>query len=1252
MAREVPDFPEQTRLDPPTGPTAHVKGSIPPHVFGARSQVVKPNLESNRANLYCYVQHMHVGHAPPGPTFLESARNGISWSAQDTEPEPTTYTPVIIRATLSSGASVAIRVVDWKPKVWILLDEAVAANPTRFIHTLQQECKCSLLTTLVRRFRAYGYHPEKNSGHRKRFPFLCVQAPTQRALRRLQFAFKNFAKTNSPWAKRTSLEEDRIPLQIKFQDERHIPPASWCVLPASKYKILRDEDRFSFASVNIETSYKHILGLARAQSISQDNRFDDGPSKETIPPSLFAYADIECKSQSTDEFPDPTHPNAPLYMIGVSFAWSFQVPPALVQARAPPPRTQASFSLDHVRQRRSERRALRQSRIAAYKNDSTVRRILGSTEELVSDDESDGSDVEDRRERESFAQKEQDAEKFHNAQYQARAWPRGSTQTTWRGTEDGGTFPEDEPGVVEGAPFLRVLFVWGSCDPIPGAVVVECSSEASVMEQFRNVVVGLMDVDGIRGYNWLGFDTTYMARRAELLNRSRELLNLTHTPQAAFEYDKTPYQLTLQGGRFQLTRMMGTNTVDMYSFMRQTINASSYKLDAIAQEYGVEGKHPVTPQHIFQAFGGTSGQRASVGAYCVQDCDVLVHVAQKSFFEITIKQFALVMRTPEELMWASGQQLRIICQLVWKAHRNSFVLDGMYRRALDVAGGTACPGGVVFTSDGESCQVLCRNVNGTFSVRTPHAIEHAARLDMGVKPLPNKKRFEGGFVMTPIRGFYDTPTCTLDYKSLYPSIIISHNLCYSTALLSDQDTPHARARIAQAGLEIVDVETSAGTFGFVQAPDTLLPAVERDMWSGRQQLKRDMKQTTDPTKYVVLDKRQLGMKQSMNSAFGGTGAKFALLPMIRISHTITHIGRTTVQAAKEFANNLHTLTTDDGVELLDGTPPRTVYGDTDSIMVNMPTPTASYIHHLRRLRANVKLGIHKDDGSPPTRSETLLHAEQVAFAIVQRLNQTYRKPMELEYEEAAVRAIFINPKMYVKALIEGSNDTTLQAMAQDCPVGKLKPAGIAAVRRDRCGFARNLQRDVADCIVRKGDEERGVQLMKRRMVRMALGLVDKDELTVTTELRNNKPTETVASPHVAVAWAMEKIMPGSEPKRGQRVPWMMVQSRDPTRLIPPSSKQVKPSSRTSRGSKQIALAEYARHPDEVCPQDKIHVRYYIDQQLMRSLELLFRVPRPDLFQELQSLRRDIRPLIESSEGKKRTRTILEMLQPAEKRQKT
>lgn len=50
----------------------------------------------------------------------------------------------------------------------------------------------------------------------------------------------------------------------------------------------------------------------------------------------------------------------------------------------------------------------------------------------------------------------------------------------------------------------------------------------------------------------------------------------------------------------------------------------------------------------------------------------------------------------------------------------------------------------------------------------------------------NDSKFEGATVIDPKKGFYTEPVATLDFASLYPSIMMAHNLCYSTLVPSHE----------------------------------------------------------------------------------------------------------------------------------------------------------------------------------------------------------------------------------------------------------------------------------------------------------------------------------------------------------------------------------------------------------------------------------------------------------------------------------
>lgn len=54
---------------------------------------------------------------------------------------------------------------------------------------------------------------------------------------------------------------------------------------------------------------------------------------------------------------------------------------------------------------------------------------------------------------------------------------------------------------------------------------------------------------------------------------------------------------------------------------------------------------------------------------------------------------------------------------------------------------------------------------------------------MLAKDMPGTdEQYEGATVIEPKKGYYDVPIATLDFSSLYPSIMMAHNLCYTTLL--------------------------------------------------------------------------------------------------------------------------------------------------------------------------------------------------------------------------------------------------------------------------------------------------------------------------------------------------------------------------------------------------------------------------------------------------------------------------------------
>jgi DNA polymerase delta subunit 1 len=85
--------------------------------------------------------------------------------------------------------------------------------------------------------------------------------------------------------------------------------------------------------------------------------------------------------------------------------------------------------------------------------------------------------------------------------------------------------------------------------------------------------------------------------------------------------------------------------------------------------------------------------------------------------------------------------------------------------------------------------------------------------------------FEGATVLEPKIGYYKGPIATLDFASLYPSIMMAHNLCYTTLL-----TPESAARLPP---ESVARAPSGEAFAKKEVVRGLLPEILEELLAAR-----------------------------------------------------------------------------------------------------------------------------------------------------------------------------------------------------------------------------------------------------------------------------------------------------------------------------------------------------------------------------------------------------------------------------------
>jgi len=139
------------------------------------------------------------------------------------------------------------------------------------------------------------------------------------------------------------------------------------------------------------------------------------------------------------------------------------------------------------------------------------------------------------------------------------------------------------------------------------------------------------------------------------------------------------------------------------------------------------------------------------------------------------------------------------------------------------------------------------------------------------------EQFEGATVIEPKRGYYNDPIATLDFSSLYPSIIMAHNLCYTTLLTI--------AKKKELNIQEDQITTTPSKSLFIKNSirKGILPEILENLLAARKKAKAELKQETDPLKQKVLDGRQYALKVSANSVYGFTGAQMGKLPCLEIS---------------------------------------------------------------------------------------------------------------------------------------------------------------------------------------------------------------------------------------------------------------------------------------------------------------------------------------------------------------------------------
>ena len=157
--------------------------------------------------------------------------------------------------------------------------------------------------------------------------------------------------------------------------------------------------------------------------------------------------------------------------------------------------------------------------------------------------------------------------------------------------------------------------------------------------------------------------------------------------------------------------------------------------------------------------------------------------------------------------------------------------------------------------------------------------------------------------------------------------------------------------------------------------------------------------------------------------------------------------------------------------------------------------------------------------------------EKDAREFVAKVNEDLPGAMELEFEGIYKRGIFVTKKQ------GGAAKKRYALVDYD---GNFKIVGFEYVRRDWAPIAKNTQKSVIEAVLKEGNPEKAIKIVREVVERLRKGEVPKKELTILTQIK--KPINKYESigPHIAAA--MKAIKRGKDLSVGSTISFIITRT--------------------------------------------------------------------------------------------------------------
>lgn len=385
------------------------------------------------------------------------------------------------------------------------------------------------------------------------------------------------------------------------------------------------------------------------------------------------------------------------------------------------------------------------------------------------------------------------------------------------------------------------------CQGIP-VYIQTYKNEKELLLGFSEWVIKL-GVHVLIGYNIFGFDIPYMMDRAKLLgifNRFavQGMIKNRVCKEREISWSSSAYK----NQEFRFIDVIGRIVVDVLPQIKRDYKLSNYKLSTVAQHFMNADKDPVKPKDIFEFYHRYKTKPDSfaiellsvIGEYCVQDSQLVLDLFSKLQLWIGLIEMAKACNVPIPCLYTQGQQIKVYSQIYKQCLYQKIVVESSkYHNQM------------------------------------------------------NSTQYMGAFVFDPCPGIYND-IIPFDFAALYPTTIIAYNIDFST-LVTDPNIPDSDCNIVEW---TEDDHKKHYKFRFIKNRKGVIPRMLEDLLKKRKETKYSMRDhDKNSVMYTVLDKRQLALKVSANSAYGIMGATKGYLPFLPGAMSTTAMGRYSITKA-------------------------------------------------------------------------------------------------------------------------------------------------------------------------------------------------------------------------------------------------------------------------------------------------------------------------------------------------------------------